>query len=323
MLANSTTDQEPRPTPATTKGVLIWAKLRFEATRPKFFTASILPVLLGSAWAYPLVKRFDWAAFLLALTSVICVHGAANVLNDVYDDEVGSDRQNTERVYPYTGGSRFIQNGVLTRREMAVWGASLLAAGFALGLGLVALKGWTVLAIGLLGLLLAVVYSMPPLRLADRGLGEIAVGIAFGVLPVIGTAWLQAGVFEIGALLVSLPISCWIACVLLINEVPDAPADRAAGRRNWVVRLGTDSVGAVFLVLNLGAALSIFGILLRGEWSWWIAAGVLALLMLAWRVYRLLSGARRNLRAAIETNLAIHAFGSVWLTGWALAGGLR
>lgn len=297
--------------------------MRFLATRPKFFTASILPVLLGSAWAYPLVERFDWAAFLLALVSVVCVHGAANVLNDVYDDEVGSDRLNTERVYPYTGGSRFIQNEVLTRRDMAVWGSSLLAAGFGVGMGLVALKGWTVLAIGLFGLLLAVAYSMPPLRLADRGLGEIAVGIAFGVLPVMGTAWLQTGVFEVGAFLVSLPISCWVACVLLINEIPDAPADQLAGRRNWVVRFGTGAAGAVFLALNLGSALSIFGILLRGEWSWWIAAGVLALLALAWRVYRLLSGPLRDLRTAIETNLAIHALGSVWLTGWALAGGLH
>jgi 1,4-dihydroxy-2-naphthoate octaprenyltransferase len=206
---------------------------------------------------------------------------------------------------------------------MAVWGTSLLIAGFALGIGLVALKGWMVFALGLIGLLLAVAYSMPPLRLADRGLGEIAVGIAFGVLPVMGTAWLQTGAFNFGAFLVSLPVSCWVANILLVNEIPDAVADAAAGRRNWVVRFGTGAAGAVFLALNLGSALSIFGILLRGEWSWWIAAGVLALLALAWRVYRLLSGPLRDLRTAIETNLAIHALGSVWLTGWALAGGLH
>ena len=321
MLSNSAHDQEPRPQLSVTPRVMHRAKLCFFATRPMFLTASILPVLLGSVWGWKIAGGFDGAAFVLALLSTALVHAGANVLNDVYDDAIGSDRLNTGRIYPYTGGSRFIQNRVLSAQEMRTLGIGLLMAGFAIGLPLIALKGVAVLGFGLIGLLLAVAYSKPPLRLSDRGMGEIAVGIAFGVLPVCGSAWLQAGAVDLNTFLLSLPVSCWVTNILLINEIPDAEADAIAGRRNWVVRFGTGTAGAVFLVLNGSAAAAALWLAVFGPVSGLIAVGPLLLLGLAWKASRLLAGPTADRLSAIKSTLAIHAIGSLWLIGVVLLSG--
>lgn len=311
---------EPQPGRFAGTGWRAWLAVRFWAARPMFFTASILPVVLGTMWGYRMSGTLDGLAVLLALAAVICVHGGANVLNDVYDDAVGSDRDNRERIFPYTGGSRFIQNGVLTSGEMAAWGRQLLLTGFGFGALLVALHGLTVLTLGLIGLALAVAYSMPPLRLSDRGLGEIAVAIGFGILPVVGAAWLQTGGFDAGALLLSLPPSCWIANVLLINEIPDAAADRAAGRRNWVVRYGIDRAAWIYLALNVAAAVVAGGMLLCGMVNCWAALGPLLLLFLAIPAARSLRHQdSAQVKPVIQITLAIHSLGSLWLAGWLAA----
>lgn len=84
------------------------------ATRPMFLTASLLAVITGTSLGWHTAGRLDTAAAMLALLIIALLHAAANVLNDVYDELNGADRLNTQRIYPYTGGSRFIQNGVLT-----------------------------------------------------------------------------------------------------------------------------------------------------------------------------------------------------------------
>jgi hypothetical protein len=114
----------------------------FNATRPKFFPASVLPVLAGSAWGFATADQFDWLVFALALFATVCVHAASNVLNDVGDDSGGTDQRNEDRIYPYTGGSRFIQTGIMSSTEMARWGISLLALAALAGLALIFLRSW-------------------------------------------------------------------------------------------------------------------------------------------------------------------------------------
>jgi 1,4-dihydroxy-2-naphthoate octaprenyltransferase len=175
--------------------------------RPKFFPASVLPVLAGSAWGFMVAGQFDFFVFILALLATVCVHAGANVLNDVGDDSGGTDRQNEDRIYPYTGGSRFIQAGIMTAGAMSRLGVSLLAVAAVAGLILLVSKGTMVLWFGIAGISLAVLYSLGPVRLASIGLGELAVGIAFGVLPVTGAAWLQSGSLGLDVLLFSIPVS--------------------------------------------------------------------------------------------------------------------
>ena len=98
---------------------------------------------------------------------------------------------------------------------------------------------------------------MPPVQLSAHGFGEAAVALAFGALPVAGTAWLRNGIVDTDVLLVSVPISLWVAAILLINEVPDIKADASAGRRTLAVRLGAGGTQKLYLVIHAFALLAI------------------------------------------------------------------
>ena len=300
---------------------LVVVRRLFDATRPKFFPASVLPVLAGTAWGYSVSGALDWTVFLLALLATVCVHAGANVINDVGDDAIGTDRQNDARIYPYTGGSRFIQSGILSARAMGRLGISLLAVAAAAGLVLLMMRGETVLWFGVAGVLLATLYSIGPLRLSGTGFGELSVGIAFGVLPVTGAAWLQSGALDQNVLLFSLPISAWVAAILLINEVPDRHADETAGKRTLAVRLGLGGTAIAYALIHAFAT---------GVTIWLAVSGALplatplvpiALLVLALRAaasIRIGVADRPRMTGAIEATLGVHTIGSLWLAGAAL-----
>jgi 1,4-dihydroxy-2-naphthoate octaprenyltransferase len=299
------------------------AKRLLTATRPMFFPASALPVLLGTAWGARLDGALDPGPFALALAATLSVHAGVNILNDVYDDLGGTDRINTGRIPPFTGGSRHIQEGVMTARQMFRWGVALLAFAAALGLALFAMKGPGALLFGAAGVTLGVLYSAPPVRLSARGLGEAAVGLGFGILPVTGAAWLQSGSLDWGGLLLSLPVALWVGNILLVNEIPDVAADGATGKRTLVVRLGLDGTRDLYVLLNVLAALCVVAAGAVGLVP--LAAALVALLLIlaalgAARGMGRAADRRRALTRSIKATLAIHAAGTLWLAGWVWIG---
>jgi 1,4-dihydroxy-2-naphthoate octaprenyltransferase len=240
------------------------------------------------------------------------------VLNDVGDESGGTDRQNEDRIYPYTGGSRFIQSGILDSDSMARLGISLLFVAIVAGLGLFAIKGPIVLYLGLAGVVLGVLYSLGPVRLSSIGVGEFAVAIAFGVLPVCGAAWLQGAEFGRQLLIYSLPVSAWVAAILLINEVPDIKADGATGKGTLPVRIGLDGTAAVYAGLHLTAVVAVIYLTMVGALPMLAPLIPLALLFMTLRAARAIRTGiadRNGMTAAIESTLAVHTIGSLWLVG--------
>ncbi|MDH3428449.1 MAG: 1,4-dihydroxy-2-naphthoate octaprenyltransferase [Gammaproteobacteria bacterium] len=297
------------------------ARRLFNATRPKFFPASALPVLAGTAWGIAASGRFDFLIFALALFATVCVHAASNVLNDVGDESGGTDKQNEDRIYPYTGGSRFIQTGIMSATEMARLGISLLTVAAIAGLLLIALKGPMVLYFGLAGVVLGILYSLGPARLASLGIGETAVAIGFGVIPVAGAAWLQGATLNTQLLLFSLPVSAWVAAILLINEVPDVVADGATGKRTLPVRLGLDATAVVYVLLQVAAAATTGWLAITGGLPLFAPLVPAVLLILAFKAgFAIRQGIadRPAMTRAIEGTLAIHTIGCIWLLACAL-----
>lgn len=295
------------------------AKRLLLATRPKFFTASVLPVLLGTGWGVRVSGELDVTVFVLALTATALVHAGANVLNDVYDDLSGSDRINTARIYPYTGGSRFIQNGVMTVAEMTRWSIVLLVAAVAVGGVLSVMRGTGVVLFGLAGAGLGLAYSMPPVKLSARGLGEIAVAIAFGTLPLVGAAWLQSGLVDGTAIILSIPISLWVAAILLINEVPDIGADAAVEKRTLAVRLGQRGSQFLYLGLHAGALLGVVLLVAADSLYWPVILLPGFLFLAALKGAPAIGGDSTQavaLKNSIELTLGIHALGNLWLIVW-------
>ncbi len=286
------------------------------ATRPAFFTASVLPVLVGTAWAACALHHFDGALFALALAATVLAHAASNVYNDVGDDLNGTDPGNEDRIYPYTGGSRFIQAGLLSREEMTRIAIGLAGAALAVGVMLALLRGPGIVAFGLVGLALGFLYSLPGIQLSARGAGEAAVAIGLGALPVLGAVWLQAGTIDVGAILISVPVSAWVAAILLVNEVPDVEPDRRAGKHTLVVRFGAPGARVIYLALTGAALAASIAAILRGDLprAYALPAIALAALGVAAAVgIATGSAGRAKLKRSIEFTLLIHSAGCLAL----------
>lgn len=293
-------------------------KLVLVATRPAFLTASLLPVLVGTAWGARAAGTVDPVSLAAALLATALVHLASNVYNDVSDEVLGTDRANTTRISPFTGGSRVIQDGLATVGDMRrlALGLALLAA--AAG-GVLALRaGPAVLGFGAAGAALGFAYSRPGIRLAGRGLGEAAIALAFGVLPVTGAFWLQAGTVTGAAILLSLPASAWVAAIIVANEVPDAPSDAVTGKRTLAVRLGP-RLPALYLALQAAACGASVLLALAAVLPGWTLLGPALLLATGARAARALAGDRAAVATAIRLTLAVHALGCAWLLAAAFA----
>lgn len=237
------------PTPQTLPpGLRRWLL----ATRPAFLSVTLVAVLLGLASAHADGVPLHPATALVTLLFALVAHAGANVINDYHDRE--NDALNSERIFPFTGGSRLIQNGVLTPAAMARLGYGLLISVIPAGLWLTAHSAAGLMLIGLLGLLIAWAYSAPPLRLASRGLGEFAI-VAGWLLVIVGSDYVQRQAFAALPLAAGLGYALLVANILYINQFPDATADAAAGKRTVVVRLGRRCARAGYLVIALLAAL--------------------------------------------------------------------
>ena len=293
----------------------------FHATRPKFFPASMLPVVVGTAWGAYATGQFSPYVFALALLATVCVHAASNVLNDVGDDAIGTDPRNNERIYPYTGGSRFIQTGILSQQRMARLGITLIVIAALAGLALLAERGPMVITFGVLGIALGIFYSLGPVKLSSLGLGETAVAIAFGVLPVTGAAWLQGASIDAALILYSVPVSIWVAAILLINEVPDIKADGACGKNTLPVRLGLNATANLYFSIHVVAAAIVVLLAIQGHLPILAPLVPLGLLVLAWKAATGIRGGveqREVMAKSIEATLGIHTLGCIWLAVCAL-----
>ena len=263
--------QEPSP-----QTVVTMPSRLMVATRPGFLTASAVPVLIGLAVAGA-QGGINWLTAIATLAGAVIAHAGSNVLNDYFDAQAGCDEINDDRVFPFTGGSRVIQNGVLSPESTRQFGWALMGVAVAIGLVLTAVSGPGLLAVGLAGIFIGWAYSAPPLRLSARGLGEVGVAIGFGSLIPLGTVFVQTGTLSATALLAGLPFALLIALVLYINQFPDLKSDATTGKRNWVVRLGADRARAGYILLAGGAYVSLLLVILAGAVPYTAALAFLAL----------------------------------------------
>lgn len=222
----------------------------FAATRPAFLAITFVGCLLGLAAAA--LDRLSLHAVTATLTMLFALvaHAGANVLNDYFDAKNGTDELNTDRIFPFTGGSRFIQNGVLSLRATGIFGHALLLSVIPAGLWLTAQSGPGLIFIGLLGLLSGWAYSAPPLKLASRGLGELAIATGW-LLIVVGSDFVQRGGFGFTPVIAGLCFALLSAALLYVNQFPDARADALAGKRTLVVRLGASRARWGYIVIAM------------------------------------------------------------------------
>ncbi|MHC5036958.1 MAG: 1,4-dihydroxy-2-naphthoate octaprenyltransferase [Planctomycetota bacterium] len=224
--------------------VALWIK----AMRAPFFQASLVPVAVGTAVAYFEAGRIDWLLAVLAGLGTAAINGGTNLMNDYYDHKSGNDEAILHPT-PFSGGSRMIQDGLLTARAVWIGGMISYLIASVIGAYLIFRCGPVILALGAIGAFLSFAYTAPPLKIGYRGAGELITGTLLGPLAVEGGYFVQTGIFSEIALWASLPVGLLVASILFVNQFPDFEGDRAAGKRHLVVRLGTAVASRFFVVL--------------------------------------------------------------------------
>jgi 1,4-dihydroxy-2-naphthoate octaprenyltransferase len=229
------------------------------AMRAPFFTASAIPVLVGTALAWNMTGRFDWFKFLLVLIGVPLFNAGTNLANDYYDHRTGNDEINLHTT-PFSGGSRVIQKGVVPPRQMLIASLLFFGLGSVIGLYLNAVTpGNLILFLGIFGLVTGFFYTAAPVLIGYRGIGELVVGLDLGTLAIIGAYYVQAHSLNWSVFWLSLPIGFLVAAILYINQFPDYDADKAVNKKHLVVRLGKKKAVYGYYLLIAGTYLVIVG----------------------------------------------------------------
>lgn len=230
-----------------------FAKGFWRLADPKISLASIASIFLGTCAAAgqgPL--HVGW--LIVTVLGIFAIEVAKNASGEIFDFDSGTDLavSPADRT-PFSGGKRVLVDGLLTRSETAVISLIAYLIGVGAGLWIVAAREPKILWIGVIGVVCAYLYQAPPLKLSYRGWGELAVTLCYGPLIAVGTFLVQRGHVTADILLVSIPLGLLIGAFLWINEFPDYAADKAAGKRTLVVRLGRPQASRVFALIIAAA----------------------------------------------------------------------
>jgi 1,4-dihydroxy-2-naphthoate polyprenyltransferase len=216
---------------------------------PKITLASAAAMLVGAA-AAARHGPLHWPWLGATVAGIFCIEAAKNASGEIFDWDSGADQAvAAEDRSPFSGGKRVLVDRLMTRRELAWVAAAFYGLGGAAGLAIALFREPLVVWLGAIGAALAYGYHAPPLAFSYRGLGELAVGVAYGPLITCGTYAVQRQTVEADALLLSLPLGLAISAFLWINEFPDRRSDAAVGKRTLVVRLGPDRAAQGFAAL--------------------------------------------------------------------------
>lgn len=212
------------------------------AGRPRTLPASVAPVIVGSAVAAH-EAALHLPAVAAALLAALLIQIGSNLANDLGDYYRGADMPGR------VGPTRVTSAGLLTPRQvqrgmLAVFGAAALC-----GLYLIALGGWPILAAGVLAIAAAVTYTIGPWPFGYYGLGDLAVFLFFGLVAVVGTAYVQTHSVTPLALAAAVPMGCLVTAILVVNNLRDIATDRAAGKRTLAVRLGSRGTQIEYMAL--------------------------------------------------------------------------
>jgi len=200
------------------------------AIRLKTLPAGTTPVIVGTGAAMHM-GHFALLPAFAALAGGLLLQIGANLANDLSDFQRGADT--AERLGPL----RVTQAGLLTPRQVRNGIIVVFALAMLVGVYLVAIGGWAIVAIGLGSILAALAYTGGPFPLAYYGLGELFALLFFGFAAVGGTYYVQVGRMDGIAWLTAIPIGVFAAMILMVNNLRDIDTDRTAGKRTVATRI--------------------------------------------------------------------------------------
>lgn len=250
----------------------------WQACRPPFFITAAIPVTLALAFAFRLegqISPRQWAVYGLLLLGCFMGLTIANFANDLFDHILGVDGGDN------IGGSRVIQNGSISPRQLSVALMLLTPATLAVGGLLIATAPaglrCALWAASLFAVASAIFYVAPPLRYGHRALGELFVCLNMGFIMVCASTSLLLQVFDPRSMALALPIGLMVAGVLYYQSLPEIDTDLAAGKHTLANRLGKDRAALVFRLWWPAVWLLLLNLWATGLASWPVALALLGL----------------------------------------------
>ena len=229
------------------------------AIRPATLPAAVSGVLvgLGAALGIGAPFRLDTAVGCLGVALVLQI--TANLSNDLSDFRKGADTPDR------AGPLRVAAAGLITERQLEIAIVVTIAIAAVIGLWLTTIGGPVLLGLGALAIVAALAYTGGPWPYGYRGLGEVFVFVFFGLVAVVGTAFLQAG--QIAPLFVAaaVPVGALTTAILVVNNLRDIPTDAAAGKRTLAVILGRRATVAEYRLLLAVAFIVPVALLVAGR----------------------------------------------------------
>jgi len=222
--------------------VAVWV----QAIRAPSLSAAAIPVLLGAAVAAR-AGFFSLGRMILALVGAMAIQAGTNLINDYYDFRSGADSEQS------LGPSMVIQRGLLSADQVWRGGIAAFAIGALMGLALVYLCGWPILAIGIPSVAAGYFYTASPVSLAYVALGELTVFIFMGPAIVMGAYFVMAMLFSSAALWASIPLGFLVAGILHANNIRDIESDTRYGKRTLATILGRAGANYELITLDVAA----------------------------------------------------------------------
>jgi len=248
----------------------------FRETRPQFLllTPACFSIGVGTAaWVNGGLGALPWGYVIIAFVGALCAHIATNVLNDYFDYVSGLDLKT--RPTPFSGGSGILPRGLMSSQAALMLGLAALGLTAAIGIFFWVVRGWGILPLGLVGILLVVFYS--PWVTKRPILCLIAPGLGFGPLMVMGTHFVLTGRYDGVALLASLIPGFLVSNLLLLNQFPDVEADAAVNRRHIPIIFGRGPSARLYGVLAVAAYLVVVIACVLGYFPAWALISLITL----------------------------------------------
>ncbi len=277
------------------------------ATRPKTLTGACIPVLAAAALAAN-EGTFKWRPALICLVFACMLQIAANLINDLFDYLKGSDRGDR------LGPERACAQGWITIRAMRIGIASVLTIACAIGC-LLFLYGEPLVLVGI-GLVCVIFAFLYTTLLSYCGLGDVLVFVFFGLVPVSGTYYVQAGCVNQSVWLVGAIIGILIDTLLVLNNYRDREADKLSGKRTLIVMFGERFGNCFYLSLGILAWSGCLVLSFNGHE--WVAVTTVLYLPLHYMTWKKMVAIRsgRALNAILgRTSINMFLFGLLLATG--------
>lgn len=252
--------------PIKTNSLRAW----FVAVRPYSFGAAATPVLVGTALAGR-VGAFRWQPALLCLLFALLMQCVANLVNDLCDFRKGSDRPDR------LGPDRAFAKGYISPSAMKTGIILFTAAASIAGIALLGYGGWRLIWVGIPCVVFAYLYTAGPWPLAYNGLGDVAVILFFGLVPVGFTYYILAHAWTAEVTFAAIACGLVIDTMLMVNNFRDREEDARCGKRTVVVLLGKNFGKWGYFALGTGALACCLPLALDGlYWAailpaiWWL-----------------------------------------------------